>query len=153
MFLMNQEYQVKIKSLLFKGVFMAVSQVTELFLADIEKVWNIVTDVHHYDWRSDLSRTEVMNDKQFIEYTKDLYPTIFTITVFEPYQRYEFKMENSRMIGYWTGLFNHKDGFTTINFTEDVTPKKTYMKPFVKGYLKKQQQTYIHDLKKVLETL
>ena len=57
------------------------------------------------------------------------------------------------MIGYWTGLFNHKDGFTTINFTEDVTPKKTYMKPFVKGYLKKQQQTYIHDLKKVSETL
>ncbi len=27
-------------------------------------------------------------------------------------------------IGYWTGLFNHKDGFTTINFTEDVTPKR-----------------------------
>ncbi|MBM6800684.1 polyketide cyclase, partial [Coprobacillus cateniformis] len=54
---------------------------------------------------------------------------------------------------YWTGLFNHKDGFTTIDFTEDVTPKKIYMKPFVKGYLKKQQQTYIHDLKKVLETL
>ena len=57
------------------------------------------------------------------------------------------------MTGYWIGLFNEKDGFTTIDFTEDVTPKKIYMKPFVKSYLKKQQQTYIHDLKKVLETL
>ena len=133
---------------------MVMTNIKATFACDIKTVWKIITSLEDYAWRSDISKIEIVKPhQQFIEYTKYLYPTIFTITVFEPYQRYEFKMEKSRMIGYWTGLFNHKDGFTTINFTEDVTPKKTYMKPFVKGYLKKQQQTYIHDLKKVLETL
>ena len=124
------------------------------FACDVKTIWKIITSLEDYAWRSDISKIEIVkSQKQFIEYTKGLYPTTFTITVFEPYQRYEFTMENSRMTGYWIGLFNEKDGFTTIDFTEDVTPKKIYMKPFVKSYLKKQQQTYIHDLKKVLETL
>ena len=129
---------------------MAVSQVTELFLADIEKVWNIVTDVHHYDWRSDLSRTEVINDKEFIEYTKEGYQTKFTITAQVPYVRWEFDMENDNMKGHWIGVFQEVDGYTQIEFTENVVAKKLFMKPFVKGYLKKQQAKFRDDLKKVL---
>lgn len=55
------------------------------------------------------------------------------------------------MKGHWVGVFSEKDGQTEIDFTEDVTAKKLILKPFVKFFLKKQQELYISDLKKALE--
>lgn len=130
---------------------MAISKISADFHNDLHSVWDVVTSLENYQWRSDLSRIEVVNEKQFIEYTKDGYATIFTITVSEPYERWEFDMENSNMVGHWTGVFKGKGGQTEITFTEDVTPKKWIMKPFVRGYLKKQQKQYIDDLRKVFE--
>lgn len=130
---------------------MAVSNKKAMFSSDIHTVWSIITDVEHCAWRSDLSKTEVLNEKQFVEYTKEGYATTFTITVKEPYRRWEFDMENSNMKGHWTGILTEKDGQTEIDFTEDVTPKKWWMKPFVCGFLRKQQELYIFDLRKALE--
>lgn len=100
---------------------------------------------------SDLSKTEVINEKQFMEYTKDGFPTTFTITVVEPYQRWEFDMENVNIKGHWIGIFTSKGNKTHIDFTECVTVKKIMMKPFVKSYLRKQQVQFVMDLKKFLE--
>lgn len=130
---------------------MAVSRLTALFQSDIKTVWDIVTSLEKYQWRSDLSKIEVLNENQFIEYTKDGFATTFTITVFEPYKRWEFDMENSNMKGHWVGIFVEKNGQTEIDFTEDVTVKKLIMKPFVKTFLKKQQELYVSDLKKALQ--
>ena len=129
---------------------MAVSKIIAAFRNDVQTVWNIVTSLENYKWRSDLSKIEILNEKQFIEYTKDGYATTFTITVQEPCKRWEFDMENSNMKGHWTGIFAEKDGQTEIVFTEDVTAKKLIMKPFVKAFLKKQQEQYISDLRKAL---
>ena len=129
---------------------MAVSNIKAVFQRDIQEVWDIVTSLESYQWRSDLSKIEIINDKQFVEYTKDGYATTFTITVTEPCRRWEFDMENSNMKGHWTGVFTEKDGQTEIDFTEDVTAKKLIMKPFVKGFLKKQQEKYVSDLRKAL---
>ena len=129
---------------------MAVSNIKAVFRNDIKDVWNVVTSLDHYQWRSDLSKIEVISDSQFIEYTKDGYATTFTITVQEPYKRWEFDMENSNMKGHWTGIFSEADGHTEIEFTEDVTAKKLIMKPFVKAFLKKQQEQYISDLRRAL---
>lgn len=71
----------------------------------------------------------------------------------EPCRRYEFDMENANMKGHWTGIFTQKENGTEIDFTEDVTAKKLIMKPFVKGYLKKQQELYLSDLKKAMKLL
>lgn len=60
-------------------------------------------------------------------------------------------MENSNMKGHWTGAFSQDNDQTCIEFTEAVTAKKLVMKPFVKGYLKKQQNKYISDLEKTLQ--
>ena len=60
-------------------------------------------------------------------------------------------MENSNMTGHWIGVFTAKGNETQIDFTENVTPKKVVMKPFVNRYLKKQQKQFILDLKKALE--
>lgn len=129
---------------------MTSSNIKATFQSNVQNVWNIVTSLEKYEWRSDLSRIEVINEKQFIEYTKDGYATNFTTTVVEPYKRWEFDMENSNMKGHWTGIFTERDGQTEIDFTEEVTAKKYFMKPFIKTYLKKQQAQYISDLKKAV---
>lgn len=129
---------------------MAIVNRKVLFPCSVEKVWNTVTSLTDYAWRSDLSKIEVLNERQFVEYTKDGYATTFTITVSEPYKRWEFDMENGNMQGHWTGIFTRDGGETQIDFTEDVTAKKLLLKPFVGAYLKKQQTQYIADLTKAL---
>lgn len=129
---------------------MAVSNIKITFQSDIQKVWEVVTSLHDYSWRSDLSKIEVINENQFTEYTKEGYATVFTVTVKEPYKRWEFDMENDNMIGHWTGSFTSKNGQSEVDFTEDVTAKRVFMKPFLKLYLKKQQARYVSDLKKAL---
>lgn len=114
---------------------MAVSCIKAMFSSDIHTVWSIITDVEHCVWRSDLSKTEVLNEKQFVEYTKEGYATTFTITVKEPYRRWEFDMENGNMKGHWTGILTERDGQTEIDFTEDVTPKKWWMKQSNRNYI------------------
>ena len=131
---------------------MAVSNIKALIPSELHKVWDLVLDIENYGaWRSDLSKTEVISDKKFIEYTKEGYPTTFTITVVEPHKRWEFDMENSNMKGHWVGIFTSIDDKTEIDFTEQVTAKKFYMKPFAKSYLKKQQTQFVMDLKRILE--
>ena len=130
---------------------MAVSTVKAVFHKDVKSVWDIVTSLENYSWRSDIEKIEVISDKQFIEYTSDGYATKFTVTAKEQLKRWEFDMENDNMKGNWTGVFMQKNGQTEIDFTEDVTAKKLFLKPFVKLYLKKQQSIYVKDLTKALK--
>ena len=130
---------------------MAISKIKAEFMVNIQRVWDVVTSLENYQWRSDLSKIEVINEKQFVEYTKEGFPTTFTITATELYKRWEFDIENSNMYGHWTGIFCETDGKSEIVFTEEVTAKKCFMKPFVKLFLKKRQSQYVADLRKVLQ--
>lgn len=131
---------------------MVISNIKENINSDICKVWETVLAVEKYSqWRSDLSKTEVINEKQFIEYTKDGFPTTFTITIVKPYERWEFDMENSRIKGNWTGIFTSKGNKTEIDFTECVSAKKIIMEFFLRLYLRKQQEQFVMDLKRVLD--
>ena len=129
---------------------MAISNRTAVFQCEVNKVWETVTSLENYSWRSDLSKIEILNDKQFVEYTKEGYSTTFTVTAMEQYQRWEFDMENDNIEGHWIGVFSQKGGQTEIDFTEVVMAKKFFMKPFVSSYLKKQQSQYITDLERAL---
>ncbi len=132
---------------------MTTTTIRVSFSNDIKTVWQTVTSLTSYTWRSDISKIKIIkSQKQFIEYTKNGYPTTFTITVSKPYQRYEFDLENDNIYGHWIGIFTYKNGITTIDFTENITAKKLFLKPLLKLYLKKQQTAYINDLKKVLKT-
>ena len=123
---------------------MTTSNIKALIPSELRKVWEFILDIENYDaWRSDLSKTEVVSDKQFIEYTKDGYPTTFTVTLVEPYRRWEFDMQNSNMSGHWIGVYTDKGNETEIDFTECVEAKKMLMKPFVKSYLKKQPAQFV----------
>ena len=131
---------------------MAISKIKAVFQRDIKDVWDVVTSLENYKWRSDLSKIETINEKQIVEQTKDGYATTFTITYIEPFKRWEFDMENSNMKGHWIGVFSDRNGQTEIEFTEDVTAKKLIMKPFLKLFLKRQQELYVSDLRNALES-
>ena len=141
-----------------EGIKMAVSNIKAIFENDIHKVWDIVFAVDKYSsWRSDLSKTEIINEKQFIEYTKDGYATTFSITAVEPYRRWEFDMENSNMSGHWIGVFTAKGNETQIDFTENVTPKKWFINclSFMISVLLKslRHSLYLSTAKTISQTL
>lgn len=51
---------------------MTTSNIKEIIDCDVHKVWKTILAVDKYSqWRSDLSKTEVINEKQFVEYTKE----------------------------------------------------------------------------------
>ncbi len=129
---------------------MAVSNIKALFPSNVQAVWDIVTSLEHYEWRSDLDKIERIGENQFVEYTKDGFATTFTVTAFEPCRRWAFTLDNQNIKGNWVGIFSEKDGQTEIDFTETVTAKKWFMKPFVKAFFKKQQALYVSDLKNAL---
>lgn len=75
------------------------------FKCNIEKLWNTITDNTNYLWRSDLSKIEIVNDSNFIEYTKNNYPTFFNITSKVKLKEYKFEIKNTNISGRWIGIF------------------------------------------------
>ena len=116
-----------------------------------EDVWQMVTDLRHTAWRSDLSRVEERGPRSFVEYTREGFPTQFTVTCAEPFQRWEFDLENANLRGHWVGTFARAAGGTALCFTETVEVKRWWMGPLVRGYLKRQQARYVEDLRRALE--
>ena len=131
---------------------MIVSAIRAVLPCPAGRIWRTVTDLEHYGWRSDLSRLEVQADGRFVEYTRQGFPTTFTVTAANPCRRWAFRLENSSLRGRWVGEFAPQGGGTRLRFTEEVQPKRWWMRPFVKGYLKGQQARYAGDLRRALET-
>lgn len=129
---------------------MTVVKWAETLPYEITRVWEVVTSLTEYQWRSDVDRIEVLDDHRFIEYTKAGYPTTFTVRDMQLHQRWEFAVENDNILGSWTGEFFQQGGGTRLEFQERVTAKKPWLRPFIKVYLKRQQARYFSDLKKAL---
>lgn len=123
------------------------------FDCPLEKVWNVVTDLEEYTWRSDLSKIEVKDNAHFVEYTKNNFPTFFTITEKKEKDRYSFSLENKNIKGKWTGLFKEEGTGTSILFTEEISVSTFLMKVLAPSYLKRMQKTYIKDLEKKLSEI
>lgn len=116
-----------------------------------EAVWAVVTDLDNWQWRSDLEGLERTGPETFVEYGKGGFATNFTVTCRREPVRWAFDLENANMSGTWTGAFQAVPEGTRIIFTEELTPKKRWMKFFMKGYLRKQQARYFEDLRHALE--
>ena len=103
---------------------MSTANIKVTFLCASEKVWDTVTDLSNYKWRSDIDRIKIIDNSRFIEYSKEGIPTIFKITKKKRYHLWEFKVENENIKGTWTGKFYPQGEKTTLDFTESVTAKK-----------------------------
>lgn len=130
---------------------MKKSTITATFTSPIEKVWNTVTDNTNFAWRSDISKVVVSDDKKkFSEFTNKGFKTKFFIMKKEECKRYEFSIENKNISGYWIGIFSQNGEGTEIEFTEQIEALNPIVNLFASKYLKKQQDTYISDLRKAL---
>lgn len=132
---------------------MAVANKKVLLPYDVQTVWEVVTSLTEYTWRSDIARIEILDAEahHFVEYADEEHKTTVTTTVWQPGKRWEFDLRNDVMQGHWVGVFTPKDGGTLLDLTEDIKVKKLVMKLFIGSYLKMQQTQYLTDLKKALQ--
>lgn len=129
---------------------MAIANIKVTLLCPIEKVWNKVTDLNDFVWRSDLKNIRIIDDNKFVEISKDGIETYFEVTECIQNQCWSFEIENQNIKGTWVGKFYSHGDKTTLDFTENIASKKLIFKPFIGSYLKKQQKLYFRDLKKAL---
>ena len=133
---------------------MKISTTTAVFDAEIERVWNIVTDNAEWEWRSDLSKIEITGENTFTEFAKNGFPTRFTITEKKEHERYEFDMDNKNFSGHWTGIFRAAgEKQTEVTFIEQLRVKNPVMRVFSAAFMniKKFQLAYIEDMRARLE--
>lgn len=121
--------------------------------ANKKKIWDIVTDNSNTSWRSDLSKVEVLNDKEFVEYTTKGVGTKFKIEAKEPYKLYQFSFGNDNMRGNWYGRFNSlEENVTRLEFVEEIQIKNPVIEllSYIFFPIKKMQKRYMEDLKKAV---
>ena len=131
---------------------MVISIIKNQFHCDKVKLWDVITDNYNYSWRSDLSKIDIIDEKHFIEYGKNNFPTYFTITAKEKLKEYKFNLENANLKWKWIGIFKElPNGNIELDFTEEIEVKNFIMKLLAKFYLKSQQKKYMKDLEKELK--
>ena len=77
---------------------MIKSSIKKQFSCDKNKLWDVITDNNNYSWRSDLSKIEIIDNIHFVEYTKNNFPTYFTITSKIKLEEYKFDIEKGDII-------------------------------------------------------
>ena len=130
---------------------MAVANIKVTLNCPIEKVWDKVTDLRDFGWRSDIKDIKIIDDKNFVEITKDGIETNFKVIECTKHQCWSFEIENANIKGTWIGKFYSNGDKTTLDFTENIISKKIIFKPFVGLYLRNQQKLYFKDLKEALD--
>ena len=129
---------------------MSVANIKVTLNCPIEKVWDKVTDLRDFGWRSDIKDIKIIDDKNFVEITKDWIETNFKVIECTKHQCWSFEIENANIKGTWIGKFYSNGDKTTLDFTENIISKKFILKPFVGLYLRNQQNLYFKDLKEAL---
>ena len=129
---------------------MITSTVCAHFPQSVEKVWDVLTDVESYPrWRGDVCRVELVPDG-FIEYAPSGFATRFTVTQRKECALWGFDIENDKLTGFWLGELRAVGDGTQVTFTELVRSKNPLLRPFVKSYLRRQQQRFTAELKAAL---
>lgn len=124
---------------------MAISNIKVTLLCPVEIVWDTVTNLNNFSWRSDLKDVKIIDEHNFIEISKNGIETYFRITECIKYRSWIFEIDNKNIKGFWLGKFYSKGDKTILDFTENVVSKKVIFKPFISFYLKRQQKIYFRD--------
>lgn len=129
---------------------MARAAITAELACSVERVWETVTDLSRQGWRGDVERVEISGGGTFMEYAAGGFATAFAVTRREAPHHWALDLENANVSGRWSGEFLPVAGGCTVTFTEEITPKKAWMRPLAGVYLRRQQRRYLADLKRAL---
>lgn len=129
---------------------MARARITAELACSPERVWETVTDLTRQGWRGGVEQVEITGERTFTEYAVGGFATDFTVTRREPPHCWAFDLENKNVKGRWTGEFLPSAGGCAVTFTEEITPKKAWMRPLAGLYLRRQQQRYLVELRQAL---
>ena len=118
------------------------------FKSDVEKVFNVITNMKDCSWRSDLSKVECIDDGKYIEYNGKNHPTKILVTEYLKNIQFEYDIQNEYYKGHWCGQFAPlKDGgcvMYLLFYFESVS----FLGKFIN--VDKFEKRYIEDLKKEL---
>ncbi len=134
----------------FRRDFMIKSKIKVKLDFDIVKVWNKITYLENYTWRSGFGKIKIINNSTFIINSQSKNSTLCKFTFAKLYRQWELKLENKHYFGVIKGFLSGDENHCVIEFDTNLKPKKMFLLPFIKDTLKKQQQIYINDLKKAL---
>ena len=131
---------------------MIISKAKMQINAKIEEVWEVVTNNKEYFWRKDLSKIEILDEKHFVEYTKNNFLTKFEIIKKEQFKNYECILENDNIKGIFRlYLEKMEDNKVMIELVEEIEIKNNIViQLFAKPYLKNHQKKYLQHLNKKL---
>lgn len=124
------------------------------FAAAPSEVWQIVTNLQDYAWRSDLQSLTVVEDgKAFVETNHRGLATMLRITELSPYRRYALSLENRRFTGDWLGVFREKvGGGVTLQLRLRVRVRNPLLRVLAVFFwnLRKYQAAYLADLQRAV---
>ena len=121
------------------------------FKSDVEKVFNVITNMKDCSWRSDLSKVECIDDGKYIEYNRKNHPTKILVTEYLKNIQFEYDIQNEYYKGHWCGQFAPlKDGwcvmyllfyFESVSFLGKFINVDKFEKRYIE-YLKKELNEY-----------
>lgn len=78
---------------------MAIANIKVILLCPIEKIWNKITDLNDFVWRSDFKNIRIIDENKFVEISKDGIETYFEVTECIQNQCWSFEIENQNIKG------------------------------------------------------
>ena len=118
----------------------------------VERVWQVVTDLEQWEWRSDLGRLLAAPDgRTFVEYDWDDRPAYCRITAFAPCYWYALDVVSEETVGRWEAFFTRKGRGTKLELSIEVRGKNVVADLRVLAELRRRQRKYIEDLRMELE--
>ena len=118
------------------------------------QIWQVVTDLTNWQWRSDLSDCTITGEHGFIETPKKGKPVRFRITRLEQPHIWEFHMDSPTLTGTWQGTFeSNENGGCRVKFIEDVTLRNKLIPNWIaKRFLTAYQTQCFRDLRTELQS-
>jgi len=117
-----------------------------------ELVWETVTSLSDWTWRSDIQDCRPTGTNTFTE-TSGGVTTEFTVTDKTPCRRYALAIKNSALQGSWEGLFASDGEGAVLTLTEEIQAEGLLRRLVAPAYLRVQQRRYIRDLTEYLRAL
>ena len=118
------------------------------FKSDVEKVFNVITNMKDCSWRSDLSKVVCIDDGKYIEYNRKNHPTKILVTEYLKNIQFEYGIQNEYYKGHWCGQFAPlKDG-GCVMYLLFCFESVSFLGKFIN--VDKFEKRYIEDLKKEL---